>query len=137
MNAKHIVIVALLSVVVFLGVSCSLVPPDMVLRVVEPSYVFIDSGNNVRITFKLMNSGSETLENCKVRWYVDDVDPSPDDVIINYDEVTVWAPAAGVTIGAGKTTTSSYSVETTSLALANAIENIGIYEMGWNYSPDE
>ena len=93
MKPKYIGIIALLSVIVLFIASCDLFAPDLVLQVVDPSYTII--GTDVKIEFSLKNTGSERLQNCKVRWYVDDTATGPTDEI-EYDEKTDWAPALGV-----------------------------------------
>jgi len=112
-----------------------LIPPDLVLRVVNPSYTFIGGGNNVRITFKLYNSGSEALKNCKVKWYVDDFDGDASDDVIEYDELTVWAPGTGVDLAVGETS-AEFTVDTTSGIFGSGVNFYGIYEMGWDGSTD-
>ena len=129
MKSKYIGIIAFLFVIVLFIASCELFAPDLVLRVVNPSYEII--GNNVKISFQLYNSGSERLQNCKVKWGVDSMD-----VGIEYDETTVWAPTFGVDLGVGATS-SPISVETTSTDFSGGVEFFGIYEMGWDYSSDE
>jgi hypothetical protein len=106
--------------------SCSFISPDLVLRVVNPSYVSI-GGGDIRISFKLYNSGSELLSNCKVKWYVD----YNIDGVIDYDEITVWAPSTGVDLSVGETS-SVINVDTTSGNYVGAIDFYGIYEMGWD-----
>jgi hypothetical protein len=137
MKGKYIGIIAFFLVIVLLIASCNLFPPDLTLRVVNPSYAQIGGTNNVRITFKLHNSGSETLQNCKVRWYVDDIDSDGTDADIEYDEITNWAPVIGVNLAGGETS-AEFTVDTTSDIFIGGVVNFyGIYEMGWNYSSDE
>ena len=130
MKGKYFSIIAFLLVIVILIASCSLATPDLALRVVDPSFNIV--GGNVEITFQLYNSGSEALQDCKVKWYVDDT-PGAD---IEYDEITSWVPTFGVSLGAGQTS-SVFTVYTTSGIFGGGINFYGIYEMGWNYSPDE
>lgn len=134
MKNKTIGIAAFLTAVVVFMASCNLFPPDTSLRVVNPSYTLI-SGNNVRISFKLYNSGSEALENCKVKWFVDDFDNDSaganTDADIEYDEITAWAPSIGVDLAAGETS-EEFTVDTTSGIFVNGVNFYGIYEMGWN-----
>ena len=115
--------------------SCNL-SPKLALRVINPSYTFIDAGTNVQITFQLYNSGSEYLQDCKVRWYVDDLDSDGSDAVIEYDEITSWAPTFGYDLGVGQTS-PAISVETDSGIFLAGINFYGIYEMGWDYSPNE
>ncbi len=136
MKGKYIGIIAFLLVIVVLIASCDLIPPDLVLRVVNPSYTFIDGGTNVHITFYLENSGSERLQNCKVKWYLDDTDGDASDADIEYDEKTVWAPGTGVDLGIG-VTKGPFTVDTTSGIFGGGVNFYGIYEMGWDGSPDE
>ena len=131
MKGKYIGIITFLSVIVLLIASCDLIPPDLVLRVVNPSYTFIDGGTNVHIIFYLENSGSERLQNCKVRWFVDDTSGTD----IEYDEITGWAPGSGVHLGVDKTKGPFY-VDTTTGIFGGGVNFYGIYEMGWNYSSD-
>ena len=135
MKGKYIGIIAFLVVIVLLVASCNLIPPDLVLRVVNPSYTFIGGGNNVRITFKLYNSGSEALQDCKVKWYVDDTDGDASDADIEYDELTVWAPGTGVDLAVGETS-AEFTVDTTSGIFGSGVNFYGIYEMGWDGSTD-
>ncbi len=135
MKGKYIGIITFLSVIVLLIASCNLGAPDLVLRVENPSYQII--GNDVHITFELKNSGSERLQNCKVRWYVDDFD---NDVLldanIEYDEITIWAPSTGIDLGVG-IKRGPFTVDTTSGIFGGGVNFYGIYEMGWDGSPDE
>ena len=135
MKGKYIGIIAFLLVIVVLIASCNLGSPDLVLRVVNPTYQII--GNDVHITFELKNTGSERLENCKVKWYVDDFD---NDVLldanIEYDEITIWAPSTGIDLGVG-IKRGPFTVETTLVDFSGGVNFFGIYEMGWNYSSDE
>ncbi len=136
MKCKYIGIIAFLLVIVLFLASCNLIPPDLVLRVVNPSYSFIDGGINVQISFRLHNSGSERLQNCKVRWYVDDTIDAGSDGVIDYDEITVWAPGTGVDLLVGETS-AVFTVDTTSDIFGGGVNFYGIYEMGWDGSPDE
>jgi hypothetical protein len=68
---------------------------------------------------------------------VDDIDLDATDNEIEFDEITVWAPALGVTLGPGDTSILSYTVDTASGFFASGVNFIGIYAMGWNYTPDE
>ncbi len=139
MNGKYIGIIAFLLGIVLLISSCKL-NPDLALRVVNPSYTPIDGGTNVQITFQLYNSGSEYLQDCKVKWYVDDFDDDAlganTDADIEYDEITSWAPTTGYDLEVGATS-EAISVETTSGIFIDGVNFYGIYEMGWNYSSDE
>ncbi len=121
MKGKYIGIIAFLLVIVLFIASCSLIPPDLVLRVVNPSHTFIDGGINVRITFELYNSGSERLQNCKVRWYVDDTSGTD----IEYDELTGWAPGSGVDLAVGETS-GPFTVDTTSGKFGAGVNFYGI-----------
>ncbi len=131
MKGKYIGIIAFLLVIVLFLASCNLIPPDLVLRVVNPSYTSI-GGGNVQIKFELYNSGSEALQNCKVRWFVDDTSGTD----IEYDEITGWAPGSGVYLGVDKTKGPFY-VDTTLGIFGGGVNFYGIYEMGWDGSPDE
>ncbi len=132
MKGKYIGILAVLLVVVFLIASCNLFAPDLVLRVVNPSYApIVGDPGNVRITFELENSGSETLRNCKVKWFVDDTSGTD----IEYDEITVWAPGIGVNLGVGETS-GPFTVDTTSGIFGGGVNFYGIYEMGWDGEKD-
>ena len=111
-----------------------MIPPDLVLRVVDPSYASI-GGGNVRITFQLYNSGSERLQNWKVKWYVDDNIDAGSDGIIDYDEITVWVPGIGVDLAVGETS-SVYTIDTTSGKFGGGVNFYGIYEMGWDGSKE-
>ena len=135
MKGKYIGIIAFLLVIVLLIASCNLGTPDLALRVVNQSYASI-GGGNVRITFQLKNSGSEYLQDCKVRWYVDDTDSDASDADIEYDEITSWAPTFGYDLFVGETS-EAISVETTSGIFGSGVNFYGIYEMGWNSSSDE
>lgn len=130
MKGKNIGITALLLVIVMLMASCNLFPPDTALRVINPSCASIGDGN-VRITFELYNSGSEALQNCKVKWYVDDTDNDASDADIEYDEITGWAPSIGVDLAVGQST-AEFTVDTTSGIFGGGVNFYGIYEMGWN-----
>ena len=133
MKGKYIGIIAFLLVIVLFIASCELIAPDLALRVVNPSYApIVGDPGNVRITFELYNSGSEGLQNCKVRWFVDDISGTD----IEQDELTVWAPAAGVYVPEGKTR-GPFTVDTTSGMFGTGVKFYGIYEMGWDYSSDE
>ncbi len=133
MKGKYIGIIAFLLVIVLFLASCNLGSPDLVLRVVNPTYQII--GNDVHITFELKNTGSEWLENCKVKWYVDDTDNGPTDEV-EYDEITIWAPSTGIDLGVG-VKKGPFTVETTLEDFSGGVNFFGIYEMGWNYSSDE
>lgn len=134
MKGKYIGIIAFLLVIVLLIASCHLGTPDLALRVENPSYEII--GGNVRITFELKNSGSEYLQDCKVRWYVDDTDGDASDADIEYDEITNWVPTFGIDLGVGQSS-AVLSIDTTSGIFGGGVNFYGIYEMGWNYSSDE
>jgi len=126
-------VIAFLLLLAPLMAGCNLLTPDLALRVVNPSYSSI-SGNNVRISFQLYNSGSERLQNCKVKWYVDDYDGGAlSDSDIEYDEITSWTPVFGVDLSPGETS-NVRTVDTTSGIFAGGVNFYGIYEMGWNYS---
>ncbi len=129
MKGKYIGIIAFLLVIVLLIASCDLFAPDLVLRVVDPSYTII--GTNVEREFKLKNTGSERLQNCKVKWGVDSMDAG-----IEYDETTDWAPTFGVDLGLG-ITKGPFTVQTSVVDFSGGVEFFGIYEMGWDYSSDE
>ena len=133
MKGKYIGIIALLLVIVLLIASCDLFAPDLVLQVVDPSYRII--GNDVEIKFKLQNTGSERLQNCKVKWYVDDTATGSTDEI-EYDEITSRAPGTGVDLGVGVTKGPFY-VQTSVVDFSGGVNFFGIYEMGWDYSSDE
>ena len=133
MKGKYIGIIAFLLVIVVLIASCNLGTPDLALRVVNPSYEII--GNDVHITFELRNIGSEWLQDCKVKWYVDDTDNGPTDEV-EYDEITIWAPSTGIDLGVG-VKKGPFTVETTLVDFSGGVNFFGIYEMGWNYSSDE
>ncbi len=133
MKGKYIGIIAFLLVIVVLIASCNLGTPDLALRVVNPSYEII--GGDVRITFELRNIGSEWLQDCKVKWYVDDTDNGPTDEV-EYDEITIWAPSTGIDLGVGQTR-GPFTVNTTLVDFSGGVNFFGIYEMGWNYSSDE
>jgi hypothetical protein len=140
MKRKYVGLAALLFAVVLFVASCDLTAPDLVLRVVNPSIASI-GGGNVRITFRLYNSGSDALQNCKVKWYVDDTNLDASDNEIEYDELTVWAPSGGVNLAQGQTS-SIYTVDTTSGIFGNGligdgVNFYGVYEMGWDYSSQE
>ena len=135
MKGKYIGIIAFLSVIVLLIASCDLFAPDLVLQVVDPSYT-ITLTNNVEIKFKLKNTGSERLQNCKVKWYVDDTATGPTDEI-EYDEITDWAPTFGVDLGVGATSSYIYAYTDDSTDFSGGVNFFGIYEMGWDYSSDE
>jgi len=124
-------VIAFLLLLAPLMAGCNLLTPDLALRVVNPSYSSI-SGNNVRISFQLYNSGSERLQNCKVKWYVDD-SGDVNDGTIEYDEVTSWAPLFGIDVSPGETT-RTITVSTTSGTYTSPLDSYGIYEMGWNFS---
>ncbi len=130
MKGKYIGIIAFVSVIVLLMASCNLGTPDLALRVINPSYQII--GSDVQITFKLYNSGSEALQDCKVKWFVDDTSGAD----IEYDEITSWAPSGGVDLGVDQTS-AVLSVYTTAVNFTDGVNFYGIYEMGWNYSSDE
>jgi len=133
MKGKYVGIIVFLSVIVLLIASCNLFPPDLVLRVVNPSIASI-GGGNVQISFELYNSGSEALQNCKVKWYVDNIDG--DNSVIEYDEITVWAPGIGVDLGVYGTG-GPFTVDTTSGNFSDGVNVFGVYEMGWDGSTDE
>ena len=133
MKGKYIGIIAFLLVIVVLIASCNLGTPDLALRVVNPSYEII--GGDVRIIFELRNIGSEWLQDCKVKWYVDDTDNGPTDEV-EYDEITIWAPSTGIDLGVG-VKKGPFTVETTLVDFSGGVNFFGIYEMGWNYSSDE
>jgi hypothetical protein len=80
----------------------------------------------------LYHSGGDTLENCKVKWYVDD---TPNELIY-FDEITDWAPSLGVTIRADKSS-STITVETEPYSVALPVEFYGVFAWGWNNPPDE
>lgn len=134
MKGKYIGIIAILSVIVLLIASCDLFAPDLVLQVVDPSYT-ITVANNVEIEFWLKNTGSERLQNCKVKWYVDDTANGPT-AEIEYDEITNWAPTLGVDLGVG-VKKGPFTVQTSEVDFSGGVNFFGIYEMGWDYSSDE
>ena len=132
MNKKFIVIAAILPIIVLVIVSCDLFPPENTLRL-DGAPVLTDIGGGVlQIEFYLYNSGTDTLDNCKVKWYVDDTPNGS----IDFNEITDWAPSLGVTIG-GHKTSSRITVETDPYSVALPVEYYGIYAWGWNNPPDE
>ena len=134
MNKKYIVIAAILSLIVLAIVSCDLFPPENTLELaVEPYYS--DLGGNIRIHFRLKNTGSDTLQNCKVKWFVDDSTTGTAGSI-EFDEITGWAPALGVNLAGGATSTEITVDTTTGISYAN-VEYFGVYAWGWDNPPDE
>ena len=131
MALKYPVIGVLLLVILLMLTSCDLSAPDMALRVVNSSLSQPGGGGTaIQITFQLYNDGSERLEDCKVRWYVD----GNNNNLVDYTDITGWIPAGGVSLGVGRTS-SVYTVTTSSnYANIDAVEYFGIYEMGWDYS---
>jgi hypothetical protein len=131
MNKKFGVIFAVVSIGVFVLSSCNLFPPQNSLRLASAPY-YTDLGGNIRIHFHLENIGSDTLKNCKVKWYVD-VTPGS---TIEFDEVTAWAPTLGVNLSPGGDR-DFLTVDTTTGITFASVENFGVYAWGWENPPDE
>jgi hypothetical protein len=132
MNKKYIVIAAILPIIVLVIVSCDLFPPENTLELaVEPYYTDLD-GINITIHFWLKNTGSDTLQNCKVKWYVDDSKNGS----LDFTDITGWAPALGVDL-AGGATSDKITVNTTTGVNFLDVEYFGVYAWGWDNPPDE
>jgi hypothetical protein len=69
-----------------------------------------------------------------VKWYVDNMDG--DNSVIEYDEITVWAPGIGVDLGVYDTG-GPFTVDTTSGNFGVGVNVFGVYEMGWDGSTNE
>ncbi|UCF96213.1 MAG: hypothetical protein JSV89_13615 [Spirochaetaceae bacterium] len=132
MNKKYIVIAAILPIIVLVIVSCDLFPPENTLELAGAPVLTDKGGGILQIEFQLYNSGDDTLDNCKVKWYVDDTVNG----LIDFDEITGWAPSLGVTIGAKKTS-PKITVETAPGSVALPVEYYGVYAWGWDNPPDE
>ena len=132
MKRRYIGIVAFLSVIALVLASCDLFAPDLVLQVVDPSYTII--GDDVEIEFWLKNTGSERLQNCKVKWYVDDT-ANGNPGVVEYDEITDWAPSVGRDLGVGVTKGPFYA-QTSEKDFSGGLDFFGVYAMGWDYSSD-
>ena len=132
MNRKHFVVLGILSIFTLAIASCSLIPPQNALRLAGPPVLTDIGGGILQIEFQLYNSGDDTLDNCKVKWYVDDTANGS----IDFDEITNWAPSLGVTIGADKTT-PVITVETAPGSVVLPVEYYGVYAWGWDNPPDE
>ena len=101
MHMKYIVVLALLSLSILAIVSCNLFPPQNSLQLAGTPY-YTDIGGNIKIHFELENIGSDSLQNCKVKWYVDQTANDS----INFDEITAWAPTFGVDSNTHTSTTA-------------------------------
>jgi hypothetical protein len=131
MNRKFGVIFAVVSIVVLVLASCNLFPPQNSLELAGTPY-YTDIGGDITIHFWLKNTGSDTLENCKVKWFVDEtLDGS-----IDFDEITAWAPTLGVNLFPGETS-SELTVDTTGGVIVANIEYFGVYAWGWENPPDD
>ena len=136
MSKKYVVIVALLSIGVLVLGSCNLFPPQCALRLYEaPTITGI--GDNVEIKFQLYNIGSENLQNCKVKWYVDSTGGAVG--TIELDEITDWAPTIGVDltileISNEITVTTTTGIYSGGLA---GVDSYGVYAWGWENPSDE
>ena len=132
--------VALVSIGVLVLGSCNLLPPQCALQLYEAPTIsnIVGDPNNVRISFRLVNIGSEYLENCKVQWYVDALGIGTDG-LIDFDEITDWAPAIGVDLSIGEPS-GTITVDTTSGKFSGGtggVDNFGVYAWGWKNPPDD
>ena len=138
MSKKYAVIVALLSISILVLGSCNLFPPQCALRLYEAPSITTATGNNVQISFELVNIGNENLQNCKVRWYADTSDNGVVGTIED-EEITDWAPTIGVDLAIGErsgliTVTTESTIYTSGLG---AIDSYGVYAWGWENPPDD
>jgi len=131
MNRKFGVIFAVVSIVVFVLASCNLFPPQNSLQLASAPY-YTDLGGDIRIHFHLENIGSDTLDNCKVKWYVDQTPNGS----IDFDEITAWAPTLGVSLSPGQDRDGLIVDTTTGITFAN-VEYFGVYAWGWENPPDD
>jgi hypothetical protein len=131
MNKTHIVVLALLSLSILAIVSCNLFPPQNSLQLAGAPY-YTDIGGNIKIHFELENIGSDSLQNCKVKWYVDQTANDS----IDFDEITAWAPASGVDL-APVAKSGPLTVDTTTGITFSNVEYFGVYAWGWENPPDE
>ena len=137
MNKKYAVIVALLSIGVLILVGCNLLPPQCALQLYEAPTIS-SVGNDVEISFRLYNIGSENLQNCKVKWYADTSDLGPAGTIES-SEITDWVPSIGIDLSILEisgliTVTTTSGIYTSGLA---GIDSYGVYAWGWENPPDE
>jgi|GEM_PF-2724555 len=140
MSKRSVVLVVLVSIGVLVMGSCNLFPPQCALQLYEAPTITPALGDttNVTISFKLVNIGSERLQNCKVQWYVDALGIGIDGSI-DFDEITDWVPSIGVDLGmfgisdeiSVTTTSGNYTGGTA------AVEYYGIYAWGWENPPDD
>lgn len=138
MKGKYLGIIGFLSMLIMLIASCELIPPECALAVINRSYASI-GGGNIRISFQLENTGSESLQNCKVRWFVDDFDGDASDADVEFNtvnDITVWAPAMGVDLSVGEIS-GIITVDTTSGLYGGGVNFYGVYEYGFDNPPDE
>ena len=140
MSKKYAVIVALLSISILVLGSCNLFPPQCALWLYEAPTIsnILGDDTNVKISFRLVNIGSENLQNCKVKWYVDS---SSEGTVgtIELDEITDWAPTIGVDLIIGEIS-SEIPVTTTSGNYAGGtagVDSFGVYAWGWENPPDD
>ena len=131
MNQKYIVTASILTIIVLVTGSCNLFPPENTLELAAEPY-YTDLVGNIQIHFELKNTGSDTLRNCKVKWYVDKTANGS----IDFDEKTGWAPAFGVDLAGGAKSTE-ITVDTTTGIPYTDVEYFGVYAWGWDNPPDE
>ena len=138
MTKRSVVLVALVSIGVLVLGSCNLFPPQCALQLYEAPTITPALDDNVTISFKLVNIGSESLQNCKVQWYVDALGTGTDGSI-DFDEITDWAPLIGVDLGMFEIS-KEFSVTTTSGNYTGgtaAVDYYGVYAWGWENPPDD
>ena len=138
MTKRSVVLVALVSIGVLVLGSCNLFPPQCALQLYEAPTITPALDDNVTISFKLVNIGSESLQNCKVQWYVDALGTGTDGSI-DFDEITDWAPSIGVDLTMFEVS-KEFSVTTTSGNYTGgtaAVDYYGVYAWGWENPPDD
>jgi hypothetical protein len=138
MTKRSVVLVALVSIGVLVMGSCNLFPPQCALQLYEAPTIATALDDNVTISFRLENIGSERLQNCKVQWYVDALGTGTDGSI-DFDEITDWAPSIGVDLGMFEIS-DEFSVTTTSGNYTGgtaAVDYYGVYAWGWENPPDD
>jgi len=137
MSKIYIAIVAILAFSALALTSCDLFPPECALELAdspdEPYYT--GAGAVKTIYFKLHNIGEVTLNDCKVRWYLDDAGDALTGTL-EFDEITGWAPALGTTLDPGETS-NWISVQTSEVDFSGGVEFFGVYAWGWENPSDE
>ncbi|MBN1696593.1 MAG: hypothetical protein JW881_03675 [Spirochaetales bacterium] len=113
---------------------CDIFPPECYLQAEVVSW-YLDGSNYVVIQYRLTNVGSVDLENCQVKFGIDDVLSGGNTV--SYDYITAtWWPSGGIYLNTGES--SGTRTCNTGWNTGGAVpEYVGVYAIGFDNPPDE